>query len=214
MSRHPGDRCRSPSWNCPFAALHQLCAPMLGGLPSLPQPQEQALAGGVRVDRRSRSRPVRRRAGGAQRAGRGRRRAAAGLPGRRRAVVGRASRQVLGFVARRLLAESVLLVFAVRRPADQGLLAGLPELAIDGLIRRGGRGPAQRRHPGPSRPAGARPDRRRDPRQPAGAARAGPTEQGRAGGRLRPSGRRSRARSTTGPLPPADQRAARSRPGS
>jgi hypothetical protein len=45
-----------------------------------------------------------------------------------------ASRQILGFVGRRLLAESVLLVFAVRTPADQGLLAGMPELALDGLV--------------------------------------------------------------------------------
>src|SRR5260370_40271656 len=27
----------------PFAALHQLCAPMLGGLAALPEPQERAL---------------------------------------------------------------------------------------------------------------------------------------------------------------------------
>src|SRR5260370_10276703 len=27
----------------PFAALHQLCAPMLGGLATLPEPQEHAL---------------------------------------------------------------------------------------------------------------------------------------------------------------------------
>ena len=41
---------------------------------------------------------------------------------------------VLGFVARRLYAERVVLVFAVRRPAGQvPALAGLPERAVGGL---------------------------------------------------------------------------------
>ena len=43
----------------------------------------------------------------------------------------RASAQVLGFVARRLGAESVALVFAARVPSDD--LAGLPELVVEGL---------------------------------------------------------------------------------
>src|ERR687890_671290 len=43
------------------------------------------------------------------------------------------SAQVLGFVARRLLAESVVIVFAVRDPAGSARLHGLPELAIGGL---------------------------------------------------------------------------------
>ena len=43
----------------------------------------------------------------------------------------RASAQALGFVARRLEAESVGLVFAVRGSSDE--LAGLPELVVEGL---------------------------------------------------------------------------------
>ena len=47
--------------------------------------------------------------------------------------VDRASAQVLAFVARRLLAEPVALVFAVREPSDGQELAGLPQLAVGGL---------------------------------------------------------------------------------
>ena len=44
-----------------------------------------------------------------------------------------ASAQVLGFVGRRLLAESVLLLFAVRETADERLFSRLPALTLDGL---------------------------------------------------------------------------------
>ncbi|HEX9349138.1 MAG TPA: AAA family ATPase, partial [Gemmatimonadales bacterium] len=44
-----------------------------------------------------------------------------------------ASAQTLAFVARRLMAESVALVFAVRDPADEQTFAGLPELVVGGL---------------------------------------------------------------------------------
>src|SRR5919204_1264298 len=44
-----------------------------------------------------------------------------------------ASAQVLGFVGRRLLAESVAIVFAVREPSEARELVGLPELELAGL---------------------------------------------------------------------------------
>src|SRR5919201_2192599 len=45
----------------------------------------------------------------------------------------RASAQALAFVARRLLAERIAMVFAVREPSDTRELAGLPELVVGGL---------------------------------------------------------------------------------
>ena len=78
-------------------------------------------------------------------------------------------RQVLGFVARRLLAESVALVFAVRDPAD-ARARGSAGAAARRAPRRGCPRAARHGHPGPDRRARPRPDRRRDPRQPARAA--------------------------------------------
>jgi hypothetical protein len=45
--------------------------------------------------------------------------------------LGRASAQCVAFVARRLLAESVVMLFAARERSD--LLTGLPELVVEGL---------------------------------------------------------------------------------
>ncbi|HEU5008766.1 MAG TPA: BREX system ATP-binding domain-containing protein [Jatrophihabitantaceae bacterium] len=45
----------------------------------------------------------------------------------------RASAQALAFVARRLAAERILMIFAVREPVEVPQLAGLPELHVDGL---------------------------------------------------------------------------------
>src|SRR5262249_5397913 len=44
-----------------------------------------------------------------------------------------ASAQVMGFVGRRLLAEAVVLVIAVREPADDELFARLPAMTVEGL---------------------------------------------------------------------------------
>jgi hypothetical protein len=70
-----------------FAALHQLCAPLLDRLDAVPEPQD--------------------------------------------AWLDRASAQVMAFVARRLGAESLGLVFAARTVSTE--LRGLPQLTIEGL---------------------------------------------------------------------------------
>jgi DNA-binding CsgD family transcriptional regulator/tetratricopeptide (TPR) repeat protein len=117
----------------PFAALQQLCAPMLDELARLPDPQREALS------------------------------TAFGLsdgPPPNRFLVGlavlslfadvaekqplvclvddaqwldTASAQVLGFAARRLTAEAVVIMFAVREPSDGNDLAGLAELTVGPL---------------------------------------------------------------------------------
>jgi DNA-binding CsgD family transcriptional regulator len=116
-----------------YAALHQLSGPMIGSLERLPGPQSEALEiafglrRGVAPDR-----------------------FLVGL-----AVLGllseaaeeqpqlllvddvqwldQLSAQTLAFVGRRLLAERVVLVFAVRDRGDGGALAGLAELIVNGL---------------------------------------------------------------------------------
>jgi hypothetical protein len=124
----------------PFAALHQLCGPLLDGLAALPAPQHQALqvtfglATGSAPDRflvglavlsllaeTAASRPLVCLVDDAQ-------------------WLDDASAQVLGFVARRLLAESVLLVLAVRGAADERLFPALPTLTLEGLIDADARG--------------------------------------------------------------------------
>src|SRR5215831_12810993 len=114
-----------------FAGLHQLCAPMLEHLDSIPLPQHDALRTAFGV--------------------------AAGPPPDRFLVglavlsllaevaaespliclvddeqwLDRASVQALGFAARRLAADPVGVVFAAREPGTE--LAGLPELEVAGL---------------------------------------------------------------------------------
>ena len=114
-----------------FAGLHQLCAPVLDHLEAIPVPQREALRTALGL--------------------------AAGPPPDRFLVglavlsllsevageqplicviddeqwLDHASAQALGFVARRLAADPVGLVFAARVPGEE--LAGLPELALEGL---------------------------------------------------------------------------------
>ncbi|MGW1618093.1 AAA family ATPase [Streptomyces sp. NPDC002172] len=117
----------------PFASLHQLCAPLLGGAHRLPGPQRAALS--VAFGLQDGKVPNRFLVG----------LAVLGLLAdtakeRRLACLvddaqwlDEESLHVLGFVARRLAAESVALVFALR-DADGGReVAGLPELTVEGL---------------------------------------------------------------------------------
>jgi hypothetical protein len=116
-----------------FAGLHQLCAPMLDRFDRLPDPQRDALAiafglsAGVAAERfivglavlsllaeSADEQPLVCLVDDAQ-------------------WLDRASAQALAFVARRLLADSVALVFAVREPSEVHELEGLPEHTISGL---------------------------------------------------------------------------------
>jgi DNA-binding CsgD family transcriptional regulator len=117
----------------PYAGLHQFCRPMLAHLDALPEPHQAALrvafglSSGEAPDRFlvalatlgllahvSEERPVLCLVEDAQ-------------------WLDRASSQVLGFVARRLRAESVAMLFAVREPTGEHPLLGLPGLSLDGL---------------------------------------------------------------------------------
>jgi DNA-binding CsgD family transcriptional regulator len=114
-----------------FAGLHQLCGSMLEWLERLPAPQRDALD--VAFGLRGGEPPDRFRVGLAVL------NLLSEVAEERPLVcvvddaqwLDRASAQVLGFVARRLMAESVGLVLAVLESG--GELAGLPELVVDGL---------------------------------------------------------------------------------
>src|SRR5688572_19958127 len=116
-----------------FAGLHQLCAPMLDGLDGLPGPQRDALR--VAFALREGDAPERFLVALA---------VLSLLAGAAEAEplvclvddaqwLDRASAQTLAFVARRLLAERIAMVFAVREPSDVDELTGLPELVVGGL---------------------------------------------------------------------------------
>ncbi len=117
----------------PFAGIHQLCAPLLDHLDALPQPQQDALNVALGV-------------------------ASGDIPDRfvvGLAVLGllsaaaeerpllclvedsqwldEASGLILGFIARRLLAESVAIVVTVREPSTRQDFDGLPEMVLNGL---------------------------------------------------------------------------------
>ena len=116
-----------------YAGLHSLCAPMLGRLEHLPAPQRDALStafglsAGPPPDRflvglavlslladAAEEQPLLCMIDDAQ-------------------WLDRVSAQTLAFVARRLLAERLGLVFALRETGEERVLDGLPELVIEGL---------------------------------------------------------------------------------
>ncbi len=117
-----------------YAGLHQLCAPFLDRLDRLPTPQRIALGtafgltDGEAPDRflvglavldllsdRAEQQPLICLIDDAQ-------------------WLDRVSAQTVAFVARRLLAERIGLVAAIREPSDGKDFAGLPELTVKGLI--------------------------------------------------------------------------------
>ncbi|MGV0815263.1 LuxR C-terminal-related transcriptional regulator [Mycolicibacterium boenickei] len=115
-----------------FAGLHQLCAPLLGHLDELPEPQRGALA--VAFGRGIGPPPDRFLVGLAVLS-----LLSAAADDRPLLCViddaqwlDQVSVQTLGFVARRLLAEPVVLVFAVRDGVAD-VLPGLPEMRLKGL---------------------------------------------------------------------------------
>ena len=116
-----------------YAGLQALCAPMLAHLEHLPPPQREALqvafglSGGPVPDRYlvglavltllsevAEERPLLCVVDDSQ-------------------WLDSMSMQTLAFVARRLLAEPIAMVFAVREPSPEDALRGLPELVVSGL---------------------------------------------------------------------------------
>ncbi|HXB49279.1 MAG TPA: ATP-binding protein, partial [Streptosporangiaceae bacterium] len=116
-----------------YAGLHQLCAPMLDQLGRLPVPQRDALA--TVFGRSAGAAPDRFLVGLATLT------LFAEVAEQQPLVclvddaqwLDHASAQILGFVARRLLAERIAVVCAARTGAGDGVLAGLPELSVRGL---------------------------------------------------------------------------------
>jgi DNA-binding CsgD family transcriptional regulator len=117
----------------PFAGIHQLCAPVLDRLDALPQPQRDALS--VALGLASGDVPDRFLVGLAVLS------LLSAVAEERPLLclvedaqwLDAASGQVFGFVARRVLAESVAILVAVREPAGGRDFAGLPELPLEGL---------------------------------------------------------------------------------
>jgi DNA-binding CsgD family transcriptional regulator len=116
-----------------FAGLHGLCVPMLGRLTHLPGPQRDAL--GTAFGLSAGPPPDRFLVGLAVLS------LLADVAEERPLIcvvddaqwLDRVSAQTLAFVGRRLLAERVGLVFALRASGDEHELAGLPELVLDGI---------------------------------------------------------------------------------
>src|SRR3954468_589985 len=132
----------------PFAAIHQLCAPMLGRLEVLAEPQQNSLRVALGI-------------------------APGDAPDKFLVAVAvlnllaatadersllclvddaqwldAASVQALGFVARRLLAEPGAMIFSLREPSTPRAFDGLPQLSLDGLDEPDARALLARAAPG------------------------------------------------------------------
>ncbi|GAA0481397.1 LuxR family transcriptional regulator [Paractinoplanes deccanensis] len=122
-----------PETEIAYSALQQVCAPLMGYLDRLPDPQRQALATGFGL---AAGEPPDALIVGLAVLGLF---AEAGADQPLLCVVDdvqwldRMSEVILTFVARRLDAESVALVFGARSPGGEQLLGGLPELRVEGL---------------------------------------------------------------------------------
>jgi DNA-binding CsgD family transcriptional regulator len=121
----------------PFAGLHELCAPILDGLESLPEPQQRALRSALGLETGESPDKFLVALGALGLIG------AACEHGPLLCVIedahwlDHASAQVLGFIGRRLRGEPVGLVFAARAPVTEpNHLMGLPELRIEGVDER------------------------------------------------------------------------------
>ncbi|MFE1199544.1 ATP-binding protein [Streptomyces olivaceoviridis] len=123
-----------------FAALQQLCAPVMSRLGSLPTLQRHALEAAFGLD--DRDVPDRFLVG----------LAVLGLLSEAAATerpvvcvvddaqwLDQASAQALSFAARRVETEPVLFLFAMRETSDRNELAGLPEMAVEGLAEEDAR---------------------------------------------------------------------------
>jgi DNA-binding CsgD family transcriptional regulator/tetratricopeptide (TPR) repeat protein len=132
-----------------FAGIHRLCTPILDGIEVLAEPQQTALrvawgmASGNAPDRflvavavlnllsaTAEQRPLLCLVDDAQ-------------------WLDAASVQALGFVARRLVAEPVAMIFSLREPITTRALDGLPQLPIQGLDEPDARVLLSRAAPGP-----------------------------------------------------------------
>ena len=120
----------------PFAALHQLCAPMLDKL-QVYRHRSGMLSNCVRHEFRIGAGPVFGRAGVVSLLSEVAEEQPLVCVVDDEQWLDRASARVLGFVARRLGAESVGLVFAARVPSSD--IAGLPDLVVEGLGDRDAR---------------------------------------------------------------------------